>query len=73
MEVNLPDLSSLQININNVNFTVKVNRERYAKFGLVLIHPFQTFNDLKDNHTGLYWDKFVILMDSHSLCKTDIT
>ena len=74
MEVNLPDLSLLQImNINNVTFTVNVHRERYAKFVLVLIHPFQTFNDLKDNHTGLYWDKFVILMDSHSLYKTDIT
>ena len=73
MEVYLADLSSLQINIYNVIFTVKVNRERYANFGLVLIHPFQTFNDLKDNHTGLYWDKFVILMDSHSLYKKDIT
>ena len=73
MDVNLPDLSSLQININNVTFTVKVNRERYAKFGLVLIHLFQTINDSKDNHTGLYWEKFVILMNSHSLYKTDIT
>ena len=74
MEVNLPDLSLLQImNINNVTFTTDVHRERYAKFVLVLIHPFQTFNDLKDNHTGLYWDKFLIFIDSHSLYKTDIT
>ena len=70
MEVNLPDLSLLQImNINNVTFTVNVHRERYAKFVLVLIHPFQTFNDLKDSHTSLYMDKFGILIDSHSLYK----
>ena len=61
------------MNINNVTFAVKVNRERYAKFVLVLIHPFQTFNDLKDNHTSLYMDKFGILIYSHSLYKVDIT
>ena len=56
MEVNLPDLSLLQImNINNVTFTVNIHRERYAKFVLVLIHPFQTFNDLIDNHTSLLY------------------
>ena len=74
MEVNLPDLSLLQImNINNVTFTVNIHKERYAKFLFVLIHPFQTFNDLKYSHTSLYMDKFGILIDSHSLYKVDIT
>ena len=70
MEVNLPDLSLLQImNISNGTFTFDLRRERYAKFVLVLIHPLQTFNNLKDSHTSLYMDKFGILIDSHSLYK----
>ena len=72
MEPNLPDLSSLQMNTKNVTFSVKEHRERYAKFALALIHPFRTLNDLQDNNTGLYWDKFIMLSNSHSLSKSGL-
>ena len=46
MEVNPPDLALLQTNILFFTFSVKENRERYIKFELTLIHPFQILNDL---------------------------
>ena len=72
MEPNLPDLSSLQMNTQNVTFSVKEHRERYAKFALALIYPFRNLDDLKCNQTGLYWDKFVMLRDSHLLSKSGL-
>ena len=72
MEPNLPDLSSLQMNTQNVTFSVKEHRERYAKFALALIYPFRNLDDLKCNQTGLYWDKFVMLRDLHLLSKSGL-
>ena len=54
----------------NVTFSVTDNRERYTKVALALIFPFQTLDNLKDGHTGMHWNKFIILQNSYQLSKS---
>ena len=42
-------------------------RETYSLLALILIYPFRGIGDLKDNKSGLFWDKFVTLSDTHQL------
>ena len=42
-------------------------RETCSFLALILIYPFRTINDLKDNENGIYCSKFVTLRDTNKL------
>ena len=51
------DIEQLEIRNDNPRADVKLSRENYAKYAMMLFYPFTELNDLKLN--GSYWAKFV--------------
>ena len=64
-DIGFPDLELLQMGVENVTSSVKDMRETYSFLVLILIYPFRTIDDLKDNKNGLFWTKFVTLRYTH--------
>jgi len=61
IDTKFPDLENLKMNDAYITSSVKDMREIYSFHAMMLIYPFRTLNDLKDNVTGLFWSKFIDL------------
>ena len=56
-----PDLAILKMNDQYLIFCVRNMRKKYLLHALMLVYPFRTLDDLKNEITGLYWWRIVSL------------
>ena len=66
-DMRFPDLEVLQLGNSYVTAPVKEMREKYSYLSLILIFPFRSMNDLKDDQSGLYRPRFITLRDANQL------
>ena len=65
------DMRELQRDKYNVSDDIKNLREAYALNALIMFVPFRSLKDFQDTPSKLYWDKFIILLDSKKYGQKD--